>query len=450
MSLERDGSFSSVLGRGDLRSGLKRSIQVRWGVILGLSLMVLTTAPLSHPLPLLQPLLTLMLGASIVNMLYYSWLQSGKRLLLLAYTEIVGDTLVVTGLIHYTGGVDSPFTWTYVPIILSASILLHQRAGMVAALLSSLLLAMELGMEYYAMIPHRHVGILAVHYEAMYRDHNLIALLISMNTILYWSVAGLSGYLAHLAEARRHALGLALDRLQQLHYTSARTQERERRRIALELHDGMGQTLSALILRLEVLRESLSARRRHEKSNIEEIRQLAVKASEDIDNLVFRLRPTVLDDLGLVPALRSYLKSFCNGISLEVGFKVRGEVHRLSSETETALFRIVQEALTNVLKHADAKKVTIELFYDTDILLVIHDDGKGFDVQAQLSCSERKGLGLLGIQERVTMLQGTFEIYSEPENGGTRIKVSIPLGENIGGEHRGNDVDRVGLEEESR
>ena len=147
-----------------------------------------------------------------------------------------------------------------------------------------------------------------------------------------------------------------------------------------------------------------------------------------IRNLSIDLRPSALDDLGLLPALRWYVKEYQQKCSIEVEFAAQGFKQRLPAEMETALYRIVQESLTNTARHANAHKVLITMKEDADAVYVtIIDDGRGFDVGTLLKTPDQeRGLGLAGMNERAVLLDGSLTIHSYPGQG-TTIKVRIPL-----------------------
>jgi len=201
-------------------------------------------------------------------------------------------------------------------------------------------------------------------------------------------------------------------------------QEDERRRIAREMHDQFGEQLTALGLRIRMLKEAcvnstdLSAK-------VEALEQVAQQLDRDVDHLVWELRPTALDDLGLRAALANYVQDW----SLRV--RVSAELHtaglttdRLGSEIETTLYRIAQEALNNIAKHAKAGHVEIVLERRPDhVSLVVEDDGVGFD-PVEMD-AERRGLGLLGMQERAALVGATLQIESAPGEG-TTILVRMP------------------------
>ncbi len=207
-----------------------------------------------------------------------------------------------------------------------------------------------------------------------------------------------------------------------------KAQEQERKRIARELHDETSQVLTSLLISLAVLEESITTQEARDR--ITETRQLAHQTLRAIRNLSIDLRPSALDDLGLLPALRWYVKEYQQKTNIDVEFHATGfkDRERLSPEMETALYRIVQESLTNVAKHAQAHKVTILLREEADAVnATITDDGHGFDVEEIQKMGDKdRGLGLVGMQERALLLDGTATIESDHEHG-TVVKVQIPV-----------------------
>ncbi len=207
-----------------------------------------------------------------------------------------------------------------------------------------------------------------------------------------------------------------------------KAQEQERKRIARELHDETSQVLTSLLISLAVLEESITTQEARDR--ITETRQLAHQTLRAIRNLSIDLRPSALDDLGLLPALRWYVKEYQQKTNIEVEFHTAGfkDRQRLSPEMETALYRIVQESLTNVAKHAQAHKITIMLQEEADAVnATITDDGRGFDVEEVEQMGDQdRGLGLVGMQERALLLDGAATIESSPKHG-TVVNVHIPL-----------------------
>jgi signal transduction histidine kinase len=233
--------------------------------------------------------------------------------------------------------------------------------------------------------------------------------------------ARLKASLASLHEERMAILR------QQLAQVTA-TQEEERQRIARELHDGMGPALASLNLRLRTARKLLERDDHPAAKEIEELAELVQANIQDIRRLIHDLRPAALDELGLVPALREYVARCQQEHNLVIKFTA-DEGERLSTPVETALFRIVQEALNNVVKHAQAHRVEVALMWDeAHVTLRIADDGRGFGPQAARSGTH---LGLWSIQERARQLGGQCEIESALGQG-TELEVMIPTGDGDG------------------
>lgn len=203
-------------------------------------------------------------------------------------------------------------------------------------------------------------------------------------------------------------------------------QEEERARIAREMHDQFGQQLTVLNLKLDALRKDC-ADNTTLCEQVETLQDLAQQISADVDNLVWEMRPMALDDLGLGAALTSYVQSWSSHLGIPVDLHVTGlDRGRLTIEIETVLYRIAQEALNNVAKHAHATNVAIVLEQRAgQVFLIIEDNGAGFDLQTVLDADE-KGLGLIGMRERAAVVGGNIELESQP-NSGTTVVVRIPV-----------------------
>ena len=204
-------------------------------------------------------------------------------------------------------------------------------------------------------------------------------------------------------------------------------QEEERKRIALELHDQTGQPLTSLIMTLEVLENSSSLE--EVQAHLRSLQATAATMLEQVHHLTVELRPRVLDDLGLPAAMRQHCREFQDRFRIPVDFQVLGfESIRLAPAVETALYRIVQEALTNVARHAHASSVSVLLeIRGPSVVLIVEDDGQGFDMEAAMaSCPGNTHLGLYGMRERASLLGGTLTIESTP-HAGTAVFVDIPL-----------------------
>jgi two-component system sensor histidine kinase UhpB len=205
-------------------------------------------------------------------------------------------------------------------------------------------------------------------------------------------------------------------------------QEEERKRVARELHDETSQVLTSLLISLAVLEESITSP--EARSRIAETRLLAHQTLRAIRNLSLDLRPSALDDLGLLPALRWYIKEYQQKFPLTVNFQASGLKERLPTEIETVVYRIVQEALTNIARHAHAHTVLVRVEGDAEtIQITICDDGRGFNTERHLRTFEpgqEHGWGLVGMRERASLLGGTLQITSEPGHG-TTIYTRVPI-----------------------
>lgn len=194
-----------------------------------------------------------------------------------------------------------------------------------------------------------------------------------------------------------------------------RAQERERRRIAQDLHDEVNQALTAVTLRLQASIEQAPPELQRE---LTETKRLSGQAMEELLSLARQLRPSVLDDHGLLPALHSQVRDWADRTGIRATFNSRGQVPRLSPEQQLVIYRVTQESLSNIAQHAGARKVTVELSFIGRTILTITDDGQGF------VATRDGGLGLSGMRERALMAGGQLSIWSDPGKG-TRVELTI-------------------------
>ncbi|RME81610.1 MAG: HAMP domain-containing protein, partial [Caldilineae bacterium] len=227
----------------------------------------------------------------------------------------------------------------------------------------------------------------------------------------------------HLATEQQHQLM----RRRLLEQVMA-AQEEERKRIARELHDELAQSLIVLMRDLEHLAEQVTPGHARLRRRIRDTRSLVQRTLDQTRSLIFDLRPTILDDLGLVPALRRYARQRLEEAGIQFRLDIEGETSRLPAAIETALYRIAQEAISNVMRHARASRVDIALrFAPEQVEMCVQDDGVGFDVPSVLAATSRNGcIGLLGMRERAELLGGQLHLDSRPQ-AGTTLTVRIPL-----------------------
>jgi signal transduction histidine kinase len=205
-------------------------------------------------------------------------------------------------------------------------------------------------------------------------------------------------------------------------------QEQERRNLARELHDEVGQALTAIKMSVGVaLRTPGTHPRAH--TALEEARSVAETTLQGVRDLSQLLHPSMLDDFGLPETLAAYLRSFSKRTGIRAQFSHDGGDDRFPPDVEVGLYRIVQEALTNVARHSGAVSCAVSLRRSADVVeLIVEDAGRGISV-ASNGADARRGLGLMGMRERAQALSGRFALTNRPE-GGTRIVVTLPVGPN--------------------
>jgi signal transduction histidine kinase len=222
---------------------------------------------------------------------------------------------------------------------------------------------------------------------------------------------------------------LMAEHLRRLSRQILSAQEEERRRISRELHDEVAQVLTGINLHLARLKKEATANTTDLQGRIARTQRLVEKSVNIVHQFAGQLRPPALDDLGLIPALHSYIRDFAKRTGLSIRFTslTRDRVEQLASAKRTVLYRVAQEALINVAKHAQASevKLSIQRLRGT-IRMEIKDNGRSFQTQGVSPIGRNRGLGLLGMRERVEMVGGRFAVESSPGKG-TTIRAEIPF-----------------------
>jgi len=223
-------------------------------------------------------------------------------------------------------------------------------------------------------------------------------------------------------ERLAHAFAKLLERIEAERLRAGRlqlrAQEEERKRVARDLHDEVNQALTAILLRLEALTQIAPPRLRDE---LAETKGLANQAMEELLQLARQLRPTALDDHGFVPAIEEQLRRFRAQYGIETSLATRGALDDLGTDQQLVLYRVTQEALNNVARHAGASSVSVEIARSNGaVTLEVADDGSGFAVG-----QERRGLGLDGIAERARLVNGQFQVDARPGRG-TVLRLRVP------------------------
>lgn len=206
-----------------------------------------------------------------------------------------------------------------------------------------------------------------------------------------------------------------------------KAQEEEKHRLSREIHDGPAQTLANIVLKAELCEKLIDIDREKAKTELKSLKEVIRSSLTDVRKIIYDLRPMSLDDLGLVPTVERLVEQYCEETDIYVEFKVFGNKVKLMPVIELAVFRIIQESLTNIKKHAKASMVNVKIeFMKKNVSLVISDNGIGFDKGLCPKSDENSGYGLLSMQERVELLNGKFELNTKPGEG-TKIIVSIPI-----------------------
>jgi len=227
---------------------------------------------------------------------------------------------------------------------------------------------------------------------------------------------------AHLSEARRLQLEKANDELQHLSAHLLSAQDRERRRIARELHDGIGQYLAAMKMSIDVAL-SQTTKPHIAQEAIEDCFGLMQRCTKEIRTMSYLLHPPLLEEMGLATAVPWYVEGFTERSGIKVGLHMPPKFDRLPQPIEMVLFRLLQESLTNIHRHSESKLADIRLELDAEFAtLSVRDEGKGFDV---VEAASKVGVGIAGMRERVREIGGEFTINSQP--GGTTIRATVPL-----------------------
>ncbi|HEY4391641.1 MAG TPA: sensor histidine kinase [Paenibacillus sp.] len=214
-------------------------------------------------------------------------------------------------------------------------------------------------------------------------------------------------------------------------------QEEERKRISREIHDGPAQLLANLVLRTEIVERMLAKQEfKMVQDEIIDLKRQVRFSLEEMRKVIFNLRPMALDDLGLIPAVRKYVHDFEERTKIRATFETKGKEQRMTSPMEAAIFRLIQEALTNAAKHACPTFVGVEITYQAQLVkIVVNDNGLGFRVdQLEQKTKGHTHFGLIGMGERVELLEGRMDIESA-ENMGTKITIHIPTNSEKGKEN---------------
>ncbi|MDN4072014.1 sensor histidine kinase [Fictibacillus terranigra] len=209
-------------------------------------------------------------------------------------------------------------------------------------------------------------------------------------------------------------------------------QEEERRRVSREIHDGPAQLMANVLIRSELVEKVFNEKGTQAAvTEIRDLREMVRASLREVRRIIYDLRPMALDDLGLVPTLKKYLRNVQESTGIEIELVPMGNERRFHTKMEIALFRLIQEAVQNSCKHADPKHISVKIeFTDRNVSLFVKDDGKGFDAGVP---QKTNSFGLIGMRERVELLEGTLKISSRL-NIGTGVYIQIPIRDREGSE----------------
>ena len=236
-----------------------------------------------------------------------------------------------------------------------------------------------------------------------------------------------------------------VQQIQALGLSIIMAQEEERKRVAREIHDGPAQSLANIVMRAELCLKLMEKIPALLKDELQSLMDLVRGSLQDVRKIIFDLRPMSLDDLGLVPALKRYVEQYTRDNNIFVEITVLGDEYDIANSLVIAIFRVIQESMTNVRKYANATEVVIKIEYLPDrINVVVRDNGQGFDVEKVLSEKNGVAFGIVGMRERIQLLRGKFEVRSAIGKG-TEVIISVPnkKQENLLPISGGNSNDRI-------
>jgi len=227
-------------------------------------------------------------------------------------------------------------------------------------------------------------------------------------------------------------VSLQLEGLQQkqmLGLKIIKAQEEERRRVAREIHDGPAQSMSNVVLKAEICEKLIDVDMNKTREELGNLKKIVRDSLQDVRKIIYNLRPMSLDDLGLIPTLQRYVLTFQEESGVSISFSAMGRQSELESVVSLTVFRIIQEALSNIAKHAKADNAVIKIeFTPKDLKIYIYDDGIGFDTAKLKEKNDdiSGGFGLVSMRERIELLGGDLRISAEPGKG-TRLNITIPI-----------------------
>jgi two-component system sensor histidine kinase DegS len=250
--------------------------------------------------------------------------------------------------------------------------------------------------------------------DTVHRSEELISNVGMALKLLTNDLESISGQIGELQQ--RQALGISI----------IKAQEEERKRVARDIHDGPAQSMANIVMRAEFCLKLMEKNPSAVTDELNSLIELVRTSLNEVRKIIFDLRPMVLDDLGLVPALKRYVEQYIEENGIFVEMIVFGRECRLDNSLEVTLFRVVQESLTNIKKHADARDVVVKVeFTQNAVSVLIRDNGCGFDKDTVMAKRGRQGYGLIGMKERIELIGGRLDVRTAIDRG-TEVFLSVP------------------------
>lgn len=411
---QREGEDSLV----ELKEIILQTIHIRrvtLGIFLVIAVVLRFGASFNFPLPLIfSPLMW-----GLTTYPYEKLIRTRKSKVTLNnihFWYFILEILILTYLIHILGGAEWIGIAYYLFSVIYANFFLPpKKAWAVTGLAVVLFGVMSYG-EYKGWIPHWSLFPNSI---PRYKDPlYLITTIFAGGVGIYLTIAFTVQMFARIFREKNESLEERREKMELLWKRLIRVREKERKRIASKLHDDLNQILMATKMKLDVIEKEENYER------LDEVGDYLAEAIEESRNLSHQLRPSVLDELGLSPAIRELLEDFSSSAEIEVESFIVPDLDPERKEIKIIIYRAVQELLNNAVNHGDPEKVEVSLKREDEGLLVrVEDDGQGFDPR---SVPKKSGLGLKGIEENVNMVGGQFDIDSGPGEG-TSARIEIPL-----------------------
>ncbi|MFB6345872.1 MAG: ATP-binding protein [bacterium] len=411
-------------------------VRLRWVAVLLSGIAIYLSGVLASVIPTTNMVLTLfglVTLLAVLNLFYSLWQQKRNSYSLILSVQIILDLLILTAMLHYSGGMENPFFLLYLFHVIMASIIFRPGPAFAFTTLATVLCGTMAVGEYSGLIPHHTLKLSPqivtsnIQIHVAHSSYFILGRLIAFSIVLYGTTFFTTRLMMNLRRTTDQLVN-ETNRRQKLLQELFTAQERERAKVGRELHDQIGQKLSALQMKVSQILNATDGA----TGELEALKSDVEGTIDEVRSLSSRIRPPALDDCGLPCAIDNHIKEIKDQYEPNVRFEYTGLSHQtnLGHNLDIALYRIVQEALLNALLHSEADEISILLHHrDDEVSVLIEDDGIGFDLDKLMQEEEREYLGIQGMQERIANLDGEFIVETESGHG-TQVKAVIPLSEN--------------------